>query len=182
MRFQFQQLEIPDIVLIEPTVLEDDRGFFSETYKYSEFSDFGIRDVFMQDAHSQSRRGVLRGLHYQKKHRAQGKLIRVVVGALFDVAVDLRTKSPTYGKWVGVQLSAANRKMLYIPPGFAHGFCALTELAEVLYKTTDEHAPESERGILWNDPELGITWPLTNPIVSSRDAAFPRLREADNDF
>jgi len=192
MPFNFKRLAIPDVILIEPKAFPDERGFFMETYKYSEFATFGIKERFVQDNHSRSVKGVLRGLHYQKPPRAQGKLVRVVVGEVFDVAVDIRSAhgiaregniprakgSPWYGKWVGEKLSAENKRMLYVPPGFAHGFCVLSEVADVLYKTTEEYAPEYDAGIIWNDPEIGIDWPIEHPIVSAKDAALPTLREA----
>jgi len=176
MPFNFTRLAIPDVILIEPMVFPDERGFFMESYKYSEFSAFGIKERFVQDNHSRSTKGVLRGLHYQKHPKAQGKLVRVVVGEIFDVGVDIRKGSPTYGKWVGERLSVENKWMLYIPPGFAHGFCVLSEEAEVLYKTTEEYAPEYDAGIIWNDPEIGIEWPIEHPILSPKDAALPMLR------
>ncbi len=182
MPLRFTPLAIPEVMLIEPTIAEDERGWFVETYKASEFARAGIAKPFVQDNHSRSGRGVLRGLHYQKRAHAQGKLIRIVAGQVFDVAVDIRRSSPAFGTWIGTTLSAANRRMLYVPPGFAHGFCVLSEVAEVLYKTTAEYAPDDERGIVWNDPELRIAWPIAAPIVSSRDAGLPRLRDADNDF
>ena len=182
MPFQFRRLEIPEVILIEPRVFQDERGFFKETYKYSEFAAFGITERFVQDNHSRSVKGVLRGLHYQNPPKAQGKLVRVIVGGIFDVAVDIRVGSPTYGKWVGVKLSAENKRMLYIPPGFAHGFCVLSDVAEVVYKVTEEYAPECEAGIIWNDPEIGIAWPIERPILSPKDAAWPPLREAINGF
>ena len=182
MPFKFQRLDMPDVILIEPTVFVDKRGFFMESYKYSEFAKFGIKEKFVQDNHSRSTRGVLRGLHYQKAPKAQAKLVRVTRGEVFDVAVDIRRGSPTYGRWVGVLLSEENKKMLYVPVGFAHGFCVLSEEAEVLYKTTEEYAPEYERGIIWNDPDIGIKWPIEEPILSPKDAALPRLKDADNDF
>jgi len=182
MPFKIQRLEIPDVILIEPEVFSDERGFFMETYKYSEFSAFGINEHFLQDNHSRSAKGVLRGLHYQNPPKAQGKLVRVILGEVFDVAVDIRKGSPTYGRWVGVVLSSENKRMLYIPPGFAHGFCVLSDAAEVLYKVTKEYAPECEAGIIWNDPEIGIEWPIEHPIISSKDAQWPTLREAVNDF
>lgn len=192
MSFDFKRLAIPDVVLIEPKVFPDERGFFMETYKYSDFAAFGLVERFVQDNHSRSIRGVLRGLHYQKSPKDQGKLVRVVIGEVFDVAVDIRLArginkkgnipqvkgSPTYGKWVGVKLSAENRKMLYIPPGFAHGFCVLSDVAEVLYKTTGEYSPDHEAGIRWNDSEIGIDWPIKQPIISCKDAALPALSEA----
>ncbi|RLA85081.1 MAG: dTDP-4-dehydrorhamnose 3,5-epimerase [Deltaproteobacteria bacterium] len=182
MPFRFRRLEIPEVVLIEPVVFSDERGFFMEVYKYSEFSAFGITERFLQDNHSRSVKGVLRGLHYQNPPRAQGKLVRVLQGEIFDVAVDIRRGSPTYGKWVGVRLSSENRFMLYIPPGFAHGFCVLSDYAEVHYKVTDEYSPEHEAGIIWNDPEIGIDWPVESPILSERDSRWPRLSEAENRF
>jgi len=175
--FKFKRLAIPDIILIEPTVFPDERGFFIESYKYSEFSAFGIKENFIQHNHSRSVKDVLRGLHYQSPPKAQGKLVWVVVGKIFDVGVDIRQGSPTYGKWVGERLSAENKRMLYIPPGFAHGFCVLDELAEVLYKTTEEYSLEHDAGIRWNDPEIGIQWPIEHPILSAKDAALPTLRE-----
>mgnify|MGYP000459835698 FL=1 len=182
MPFKFQRLEIPDVILIEPEVFSDERGFFMETYKHSEFSAFGIKEHFLQDNHSRSAKGVLRGLHYQNPPKAQGKLVRVILGEVFDVAVDIRKGSPTYGRWVGVVLSSENKRMLYIPPGFAHGFCVLSDVAEVLYKVTEEYAPECEAGIIWNDPEIGIQWPIKDPILSSKDARWPSLKEANNQF
>jgi dTDP-4-dehydrorhamnose 3,5-epimerase len=164
-------------------VFEDERGFFTETYKYSVFASFGIRERFVQDNYSKSVKGVLRGLHYQKHPKAQGKLVMVIRGEIFDVAVDIRKGSPTCGKWVGLVLSSEDHRMLYVPAGFAHGFCALSDEAGVVYKVTGgEYAPELERGIVWNDPDLGITWPVKHPLISRKDAALPRLQEADNDF
>jgi dTDP-4-dehydrorhamnose 3,5-epimerase len=182
MAFLFERLEIPEVILIKPQVFADERGFFMETYKHSDFAAFGIRERFVQDNHSRSVKGVLRGLHYQNPPKAQGKLVRVVIGEIFDVAVDIRKGSPTYGKWVGVELSAENKRMLYIPPGFAHGFCVLSEVAEVLYKTTEEYAPECEAGIIWNDPEIGIKWPVEQPIISPKDAKWPGLKDIANAF
>lgn len=182
MPFHFRRLDIPDVIVIEPSVFDDDRGVFVETYKQSEFAAFGIREAFVQDNHSRSQRGVLRGLHYQKQTRAQAKAVRVVTGEIFDVAIDIRKGSPTYGKWVAVILSEANRWMLYVPSGFAHGFCVLSDVADVIYKATAEYDPEHERGIVWNDPDLRIAWPIARPILSARDAALPPLRTADNDF
>jgi len=182
MPFSFKRLAIPDVVLIEPRVFPDERGFFMETYKYSDFAAFGIKERFVQDNHSRSKRNVLRGLHYQKPPKAQGKLVRVVVGEIFDVAVDIRKGSPWYGKWVGMKLSAENKWMLYIPPGFAHGFCVLSDVAEVVYKATEEYSPEHDAGILWSDPEIGIRWPVKDPIVSLKDSRLPLLREIGDDF
>jgi dTDP-4-dehydrorhamnose 3,5-epimerase len=182
MTFRFSRLEIPDVILIEGSNLKDDRGFFRETYKRSEFAAAGIPFLFVQDNHSHSIRGVLRGLHYQKQPQAQGKLVIVTRGEIFDVAVDIRKGSPTHGRWVGRTLSVDNGGMLYIPPGFAHGFCALSEQADVTYKVTTEYAPELDRGIVWNDPAIGIAWPIRDPILSPKDAALPLLRDADNNF
>lgn len=182
MPFRFQRLEIPEVVLIEPRVFWDERGFFMETYKLSDFAAFGINEKFVQDNHSRSIRGVLRGLHYQNPPKAQGKLVRVLAGEIFDVAVDIRKGSPTYGKWVGIKLSAENKRMLYIPPGFAHGFCVLSDVAEVLYKTTAEYDPSCEAGIIWNDPDIGIDWPIKTPIISPKDASWPNLANAVNGF
>lgn len=182
MPFSFKRLAIPDVVLIEPKVFPDGRGFFMEAYKYSDFAAFGIKEQFVQDNHSRSKKGVLRGLHYQRPPKAQGKLVRVVLGEIFDVAVDIRKGSPWYGKWVGETLSAENRLMLYIPIGFAHGFCALSETAEVVYKTTEEYAPEYDAGIIWNDPEIGIDWPIKGPVVSPKDAELLPLKKVGNDF
>lgn len=164
---------IPDVLLIEPQVYEDSRGYFYESFNHKVFADkTGMQPTFVQDNHSCSQQSVLRGLHYQIQ-QPQGKLIRVVVGEVFDVAVDLRRSSPTFGQWVGYRLSAENRQQLWIPAGFAHGFFVLSEVAEVLYKATDYYAPQHERCLLWNDPELAIAWPLTAemPILSPKDQA-----------
>lgn len=182
MPFNFKALDVPDIILIEPRVFEDARGYFMETYHQRDFEKFGISRVFVQDNHSRSRKGVIRGLHYQKEPMAQGKLVRCVRGAVFDVAVDLRLGSPSYGKWVGITLSEANRLMLWIPRGFAHGYAALEEHSEILYKTDNLYSAEHERGVVWNDPEIGIQWPVTVPIISEKDAQYPKLREADHNF
>jgi len=171
---------IPGVVLIEPKVFGDARGFFFESWNRREFAGLVGQDVeFVQDNHSASARGVLRGLHYQL-HQPQGKLVRVVAGEVFDVAVDLRRSSPTFGKSVGERLSAANRRMMWVPAGFAHGFLVLSESAEFLYKTTAYYAPEHERVLLWNDPALGIAWPLDGmPVLKPRDAAGAPLAEAE---
>jgi len=182
MSFRFRRLDTPEVVIIEPRVFQDERGFFMETYKYSEFAAFGIKERFVQDNHSKSRRGVLRGLHYQNPPRGQGKLVRAISGEVYDVAVDIRQGSSTYGRWVGAVLSEDNKRMLYIPEGFAHGFMALSEVAEVLYKTTEEYAPETEAGIIWNDPMIGIKWPIEKPILAPKDAQWPVLSEAINGF
>lgn len=182
MSFMFERLAIPDMVLIEPAVQQDERGWFAEVYKLSAFAGAGIPTPFVQDNHSVSGRGVLRGLHYQRPPKAQGKLVRIVAGEVYDVAVDIRRRSPTFGRWVAVRLSADNRRMLYVPPGFAHGFCVLSDTAEVFYKTTVEYSPEDEHGIIWNDPDLAIAWPLDRPRLSPRDARLPRLKETEPDF
>ncbi|MGD1996606.1 MAG: dTDP-4-dehydrorhamnose 3,5-epimerase [Anaerolineae bacterium] len=182
MPFRFQRLSIPDVILIEPKIFRDQRGFFMETYKRSEFAANGIPDEFVQDNHSHSVHGVLRGLHYQRPPKAQGKLVMAVKGRVFDVAVDIRRGSPTYGQWVSAILSETNLHMLYIPVGFAHGFCVLSEEADFVYKVTAEYAPELDRGILWKDPVIGIEWPLSEPTLSPKDAQLPTLQEAEVDF
>jgi len=171
---------IPDVVVIEHAVFGDARGFFFESWNRKAFSALVGRDVdFVQDNHSASARHVLRGLHYQVR-QAQGKLVRVVAGEVFDVAVDLRRSSPTFGRWVGETLSAENRRMMWVPPGFAHGFLVLSVRAEFLYKTTDYYAPEHERTLLWNDPALGIDWPLAGtPVLKPKDAAGTPLAQAE---
>ena len=157
-KFNFIQTEIPGVVIIEPTVFGDDRGYFMETYQIDDFAAAGIDHPFVQDNESRSSRGVLRGLHFQKNH-TQGKLVRVTLGEVYDVAVDCRPNSPTFGKWTGVTLSAENKKMFYIPEGFAHGFLVRSETAEFCYKVTDFYHPGDEGGLAWNDPEIGIEWP-----------------------
>jgi dTDP-4-dehydrorhamnose 3,5-epimerase len=172
---------IPDVLLIEPQVYKDSRGYFYESFNYKAFADkTGIYPAFVQDNHSCSQQYVLRGLHYQIQ-QPQGKLIRVVVGEVFDVAVDLRCSSPTFGQWVGYRLSAENRQQLWVPAGFAHGFLVLSATAEVLYKATDYYAPQHERCLLWNDPELAIAWPLTTetPILSPKDQAGQPWKSAE---
>ncbi|CAN7659577.1 MULTISPECIES: dTDP-4-dehydrorhamnose 3,5-epimerase [unclassified Rhizobium] len=171
---------IPEVVVLEPKVFGDDRGFFFESFNAAAFEHaVGIKRDFVQDNHSRSFKNVLRGLHYQIK-RAQGKLVRVVEGEVFDVAVDLRQASSTFGKWVGVHLSAENKKQLWVPEGFAHGFLVLSQTAEFLYKTTDYYAPEFERSLLWNDPAIGIDWPLSGvPNLAPKDAAAVPLSEAE---
>lgn len=171
---------LPDVLIIEPKVFGDARGFFFESFNAQAFADAtGVRRDFVQDNHSLSQRGVLRGLHYQIE-QAQGKLVRVVQGEVFDVAVDVRRRSPTFGQWVGVRLSAENKRQLWVPEGFAHGFLVLSEQAEFLYKTTDYYAPVHERCIRWDDPELAIDWPLDGePQLSAKDLAGVGLREAE---
>lgn len=178
---QFTPTTIPDIILIQPKVFGDQRGFFFETYRASRFSEAGIPDQFVQDNHSGSQKGTLRGLHYQIR-QSQGKLIRVISGEIFDVAVDIRRSSATFGKWVGMSLSAENKHQLWVPPGFAHGFYVLSEWAEVMYKTTDFYAPDWERSIAWDDPDLGIDWPIapgTEPVLSEKDRHGKSLAEAE---
>src|SRR5437773_10781018 len=174
---------LPEVMLIEPKVFEDDRGWLVVTYKRSEFAANGIGAEFRQDNHSRSTaKGVVRGLHYQKDPAAQGKLVRCLVGAIYDVAVDIRKGSPTYGRWVGVELTAESRRMLWVPAGFAHGFCTLTDVSEVGYKATAEYSAAHDRGFRWNDPAVGVTWPVKAPVLSPKDAQAPPLAEADNNF
>ena len=178
---KFTPTRIPDILLVEPQVFGDSRGFFMETYQAREFAAAGIQAAFVQDNHSGSRQGTLRGLHYQVR-QTQGKLVRALVGSIFDVAVDLRRSSPTFGQWVGAALSAENRLQLWVPAGFAHGFYVLSEWAEFAYKVTDYYAPEWERSLLWNDPHMGIDWPLLSgqaPLLSARDAKGAPLSQAE---
>jgi dTDP-4-dehydrorhamnose 3,5-epimerase len=173
-------LAIPEILLIEPAVYGDDRGFFFESFNQARFNEAVGADIsFVQDNHSKSAKGVLRGMHYQIR-QAQGKLVRVVEGEVFDVAVDMRKSSSTFGKWIGETLSAENRRQVWIPPGFAHGFLVLSQTAQFLYKTTDFYSPEHERSLIWNDPALAINWPLDGqPALSAKDAAATRLEDAD---
>jgi dTDP-4-dehydrorhamnose 3,5-epimerase len=170
--FTFRRLDIPEVVLIEPHVFGDTRGFFMETFKQSDFAPF-VDGAFVQENHSKSERGTLRGLHFQLGRHGQGKLVRAIAGEIFDVAVDIRRASPTRGKWVTAVLSADNRQMLYVPPWCAHGFCVLSDTAEVVYKTTTEYAPAHEAGVMWNDPALAISWPISSPLVSERDQKWP---------
>lgn len=177
----FKPTRLPEVVLVEPKVFEDSRGFFLETWEAKKFAAAGIAAQFVQDNHSASTKWVLRGLHYQL-HHTQGKLVRVTQGEVFDVAVDARKSSPTFGQWVGEHLSAANRRMIWIPPGFAHGFLVLSERVEFLYKCTDFYDPASERTLLWNDPDIGIQWPLpvgVEPILSDKDRNAVPLRRAE---
>ena len=172
--------KISDVLIIEPRVFEDQRGFFYESYNEKAFREkTGVDAQFVQDNHSRSAQNVLRGLHYQIQ-QPQGKLVRVVAGAIFDVVVDLRKSSPTYGQWVGTLISAENKQQLWVPVGFAHGFCVVSEFAEVLYKTTDYYAPPHERCVIWNDPDLAIAWPLEEtPIVSAKDQAGTPFKKAE---
>ena len=182
MPFSFSSLEIPDVKLVIPNHYDDERGYFLESYKESEFYANGINIKFVQDNFSHSAKGVLRGLHYQKNPKAQTKLVITLRGEIFDVAVDIRKNSPTFGVWVGEILSENNHKLLYIPEGFAHGFCVLSEDADVLYKVNNEYSPENERGIIWNDPQINIKWPVDKPILHKKDSILPVLKNADNDF
>lgn len=177
MPFTFARFEIPDLVLVTPKVFADGRGFFLESYKHSEFAANGIGPFFVQDNQSRSSGGVLRGLHFQAAPHAQGKLVRVVEGRIWDVAVDIRKGSPTFGRWCGTELSDENHAMLWIPPGFAHGFIALSDTVQILYKCTAEYRADADRGIRWDDPDLAIAWPRTPLQVSPKDAALPRLKE-----
>lgn len=171
---------LPEVLLIEPKIFGDARGFFYESYNRRALRDAtGIDADFVQDNHSRSAKNVLRGLHYQLA-QAQGKLVRAVAGSVFDVAVDIRKQSPNFGRWVGAELSAENKKMMWVPPGFAHGFLVLSDYAEFLYKTTDYYAPQHERAILWNDPAIGVQWPLAGePLLSAKDQTAPLLKDAE---
>ena len=178
---EYQRTKINDVFLLIPSVFGDHRGFFLETFRQSEFDACCGHQDFVQDNHSGSGQGILRGLHYQL-HNTQGKLVRAAVGEVFDVAVDIRQGSPTFGKWVGAVLTAENRHQLWVPPGFAHGYYVMSKWAEVFYKATDYYSPEWERSILWNDPAIGIEWPLvegTLPTLSRKDTAAPTLAEAE---
>lgn len=178
MPFSFKKLYIDDVILISPKVFSDDRGFFMESYQKTEFQKNGIYTEFNQDNHSLSRKGVLRGLHYQKQPKAQAKLVRCTRGDVFDVAVDIRQNSKTFGKWVGEVLSEENKNMLYIPEGFAHGFVVLSEEAELLYKASNEYSAENDRGLKWNDPDIGINWEWAKePLVSKKDEKQPFLKD-----
>jgi len=170
------ETSLPGVLLIEPMVFEDDRGFFLETYHAQKYKEIGLTQVFVQDNHSHSRRGTLRGLHYQLNH-PQGKLVYVITGEIFDVVVDIRPGSPTFGRWLGTTLSAENKRQLFVPEGFAHGLCVLSETADVMYKCTDLYAPGDEYGILWSDPTIDIVWPMENPILSEKDAKNPTLKD-----
>jgi len=169
--------ELPDVLLIEPDVYRDPRGFFLEAFQAERYKSFGIDGTFVQDNHSRSVAGTLRGLHLQVGSRPQAKLVRVIIGSIYDVAVDVRVGSPNFGRWVGFELSAANFKQCYVPPGFAHGFAVLSPEAEIEYKCTNLYDPKAEIGIAWNDPALGIRWPVDRPLLSERDQRHPRLEE-----
>lgn len=175
--FTFHKMNMDGLFLITPKVYSDERGFFMETYKKSEFKSVGITQEFLQDNHSRSKKGVLRGLHYQDGEFAQGKLVRCVKGQIFDVAVDIRKDSVTFGNWYGIILSEDNHYMLYIPAGFAHGFFTISEEAETVYKTTFEYVPQADKGIVWNDSDINIFWPSFNPKLSPKDEMHPKLKE-----
>jgi dTDP-4-dehydrorhamnose 3,5-epimerase len=175
---EFRPTELAGVVLIEPNVFEDERGFFMESFHKRKFAAAGIDVEFVQDNHSRSSQGVLRGLHYQLAH-PQGKLVRVIRGRILDVAVDLRRSSPTFGRATGHELSESNRRQLYIAPGFAHGFCVMSDVAEVVYKCTDFYFPEDERTLLWSDPALAINWPVADPVISAKDQRGRPLAEAE---
>ena len=170
------QTPLPGVVVVESRVFDDERGFFMESFNARDFAEAGLPTRFVQDNHSRSTRGVLRGLHYQYP-AWQGKLVRALVGELFDVAVDIRRGSPHFGEWFGLTLSAESRKQLYVPPGFAHGFCVLSDVCEMAYKCTSLYVPADDACVVWNDPDIGIEWPLENPFLSEKDAAAPALAE-----
>lgn len=175
MPFEFQKTELEGVIIIQPKVFPDDRGEFAEIYKYLDFATAGISDRFVQTNYSKSKKGVLRGMHYQLAPMAQAKLIRVTAGSIFDVAIDIRKNSATYGKWVGVTLTSELKNMLYIPEGFAHGFCVLEDDTQVVYNCSREYSPEHERGVIYSDPAIGIAWPIENLILADRDASYPAL-------
>ena len=178
---QFIETALKGVMMIEPDVFEDDRGYFLETYHAKKYAAHGIAGPFVQDNRSHSVRGILRGLHFQLQ-RPQGKLVMAIQGRIFDVAVDIRQGSPTFGKWVGMELSAENKRQLYVPAGFAHGFCVLSDTADVLYKCTDFYDPQDERGIIWNDPAIAIAWPIAELVLSQKDRAYKRLAEMGNEL
>jgi len=177
MPFTFSRLEIPDVILVEPRAFTDSRGFFMECYKLSDFASNGISEQFVQSNLSHSSRNVLRGLHFQKDPSAQGKLVQCLGGEIFDVAVDIRPESPTFGIYVGETLSADNHRMLYLPPGFPHGFVVLSYIADVMYQCTKEYSPAHDAGIIWNDPDINIKWPCENPLLSDKDNILPKLKD-----
>jgi len=183
MDFKFKKLSIPNVILITPEVFRDERGMFTETYKKSVFEKAGIKEDFVQDNNSKSKKNVLRGLHYQISPMEQAKLVRCIKGKVFDVAVDIRKDSPHYGKWIGEYLSCENKNMLFIPAGFAHGYLVLSEEAEVIYKVSKEYSGQHERGIFWKDPAIGIDWPFCEePILSEKDKKLPLLRNVEEEF
>lgn len=182
MPFEFEKQIIPEVILIKPKTFEDDRGFFLESYKYSDFSKNGIFEKFVQDNYSKSSKGVLRGLHFQKEPKAQAKIVRCVRGKILDVAVDIRRNSPTYGKYVSAVLSSTNKHMFYIPVGFAHGFLTLENDTHIEYKCSEEYSPENDSGIIWNDKSININWGIENPIISKKDANLPTLEKMERKF
>jgi len=182
MPFTFKRLSIHDVILAQPKSFSDDRGFFLESFKESDFVSNGINVKFVQDNISHSVLDVIRGLHFQKSPKAQAKLVTAIKGEIFDVVVDIRKDSPTYGKWVGEILSDKDHKLLYVPEGFAHGFCVISDDADVLYKVSNEYSQEHERSIIWNDPKLDIQWPIKKPIISNKDNKLSLLENLDNDF
>jgi dTDP-4-dehydrorhamnose 3,5-epimerase len=177
MPFEFFETSLPGVLSVQPRVFPDDRGFFLETYKKSDFAAAGITEDFEQDNHSFSQRTVLRGIHFQRAPHAQGKLVRAIEGKVWDLAVDIRPQSPNFRQWVGVELDSKKGNMLYIPPGFGHAFVVLSETAHFCYKCTAEYAPSADGGIRWNDPDLAIEWPVTDPIVSEKDVSLPFLKD-----
>ena len=176
-KFTFTPLSIPDVILVEPKLFEDSRGYFVETYNQKDFEEAGIKENFVQDNFSFSKKGVIRGLHFSKSPHETVKLVRCISGEILDVAVDVRPNSPTFGKWVSEILSSDNRKMLFIPKGFAHGFCALSDTVEIVYKVNDYYFPESEQGIIYNDRDLAINWPISDPIMSDKDKILPSFKD-----
>lgn len=178
MPFEFEKTNLEGAVIVKPRVFPDDRGFAMETFKKSDFVKAGLPGDYVQDNHSRSTKGVLRGLHYQRGAAAQGKLVRCSAGAILDVGVDIRKDSPSFGKWIAVELSAANSRQLYLPPGFAHGFFSLTDIVEVQYKCTAEYSPKDEAGIRWDDPALAIDWGTKTPVLSAKDKLWPFLKDA----
>jgi len=174
---EFLETALPGVIIIEPTVFEDNRGFFMETHHRDKFAEAGIAVPFVQDNQSHSTKDTIRGLHFQEPH-AQGKLVRAVNGAIFDVVADIRRNSPHFGRWVGIELTFENRKQVWVPPGFAHGICVLSDEADILYKMSDIYQPEANRCIRWNDPQIAIDWPCDNPIISESDATAPYLKDA----
>ncbi len=177
MPFSFVNTPLPGVIIIEPRIFNDERGFFLESYKKSDFIKNGISTEFLQDNHSLSSKNILRGLHFQNPPFEQAKLVRAVKGAVWDVAVDIRKDSPYFKKWFGLELSDENKKMLYIPEGFAHGFLALTDEVHLLYKCSNEYSAKHDAGIIWNDPDIGIKWPADNPVLSEKDRELPLLRD-----
>jgi dTDP-4-dehydrorhamnose 3,5-epimerase len=179
MRMNVLQTPLAGVLLLEPRIFKDDRGWFFESYHEKRYWDAGLTANFVQDNHSRSSQGTLRGLHYQLNH-PQGKLVRVVMGEVYDVCVDIRRGSPTFGQWYGVYLSGDNHLQLYVPPGFAHGFCVVSESADFLYKCTDFYAPGDEYSVRWDDPQIGIDWPMVDPLLSDKDACAPLLKDAES--